>query len=306
MGKRALLMKILLFGSKGQIGSYLQKYLINVGKVAALTRQDCDLVNSDQITKSISAHDPDIIINAAAYTNVDKAESQQELAKKINADAVKIMADSAEKAGALLVHYSTDYVFDGAKKKPYTEDDSANPISVYGVTKFQGEEHIRKSGCNHLILRTSWIYSSPGKNFVNSIVSLAKNRNALSVVQDQIGAPTSAEFVAQATVHCLGQGVNNDNMGTYHLTSGSYASWYELAKYILNYFEENSVDFALKSENITPISSSEYQSAAARPNNSALSTKRIRQMFDLEITSWEQQLEPVLQEIKQREVKYIS
>lgn len=301
-------MKILLFGKDGQIGSYLQKSLASLGEVSALNRQDCDLTDFAQVKKSITAYKPDIIVNAAAYTNVDKAESEKELAQKINAEAVEVMAISAKAMGCLLMHYSTDYIFDGTKETAYIETDKTNPLSFYGLTKLKAEEKIRDSGCDHLILRTTWVYSNGGKNFVNTIINLAKEKDTLPVINDQIGAPTSASFIAESTAFCIKHGINKDNMGTYHLTASGSTSWHEFAKYILTYLQNNGIILQLKPENITPITSEEYKmtrpSSAIRPQNSVLNNQLVGQKFNLPISSWEIQLQQVLSEgIKENKYK---
>lgn len=299
-------MKILLFGSSGQIGAYLQKSLAGMGEIKACSRNECDFADLNQIEKTIIKYKPNIIVNAAAYTNVDKAESEKQKVKAINIDAVEIIAKAAKNLGALLIDYSSDYIFDGTKNAPYVENDKANPMSTYGLAKFQGEEKIRKSGCDHLIFRTSWIYSPNGRNFVNTIINLAREKDKLSIVDDQVGAPTSAEFVAEVTAHCIRRGVNSNNWGTYHLTAGNSVSWYEFAKYILNYLKSRGFTFRLDIDNIVPVSSEDYKSAAVRPKNSILSTELIKKTFELQIPSWETQVEQVLSKIKLKEMDYTS
>ena len=297
-------MKILLFGSNGQIGAYLQKFLVGIGEINACSRKDCDFVDLSQIENTITKFKPNIIVNAAAYTNVDKAESEKQKVKAINVDAIETIVKTAKNLGALLVDYSSDYIFDGTKNAPYVENDKANPMSTYGLAKFQGEEKIRKSGCDHLIFRTSWIYSPSGRNFVNTIIGLAREKDKLSIVDDQIGAPTSAEFVAQVTAHCIRKGINSKNLGTYHLTAGNSVSWYEFAKYILNYLKSRGFTFRLDTDNIVPVSSEEYKSDAIRPKNSVLNTDLIRKTFELQLPSWETQVEQVLSKMKLREMDY--
>jgi dTDP-4-dehydrorhamnose reductase len=290
--------KILLFGSNGQIGSHLQNSLVGLGGIKACTRKDCDLEDLQQVQKFIQEYKPTVIINAAAYTNVDKAESEPTKARAINANAVGLMADLAKNIDALLISYSSEYIFDGKKPTPYFEDDKANPLSVYGKTKFEGEEKIRNSGCKHLILRTSWIYSPSGSNFVNTIIKLAGEKDKLSVINDQIGAPTSAEFVANVTVQCLKSGINYQNMGTYHIASGESVSWYKFAKYILDYLKNKGATFRLDIDNITSVTSAEYNSLAKRPHNSVLDTQLIQKTFSIKIPSWKEQVEKTLSAIK--------
>ena len=298
MDQGAIFMKILLLGSNGQIGTHLQKSLAGIGEIKPCTRKDCDLTSLKKLQKLIQEYAPNIIINAAAYTNVDKAESEFQKVQAINVDAVELMAQMAKNLGAILIHYSSDYIFDGTKTTPYTEGDKANPLSVYGLTKFQGEEKIKNSGCSYLILRTSWIYSPHGSNFVNTIIRLAKEKETLSIVNDQIGAPTSAEFVAEITAQCLKNGINSKNTGTYHLTAENSVSWYEFAKYILNYLQNKGVNFRLNPNNIIPITAKEYNLPATRPQNSTLNTELIKKTFALQISSWENQIEQMLSTIK--------
>ncbi len=280
-------MKIILFGSNGQVGSFLKTKLKKLGEVKACTRSDCDLENPEQIRQVIAEYKPDIIVNAAAYTNVDKAESDQAKAKLINATSQLAMAEEAKRLDAILISYSTDYVFDGSKNSPYIETDQTNPISIYGKTKLLGEDYIKNSGCRYVILRTSWVYSPDGHNFINTIIRLAKEKESLSVVNDQVGSPTSAEFIADATIKCVEKGINNENSGIYHLTSKGAVSWYEFAQYIVKFLTNQGEKFTLKVENIKAVSSSEYKTPAARPKYSVLNTSLIEKIFDVEIASWD-------------------
>ena len=291
-------MKILLFGGNGQIGTYLQKSLVGLGKIKVCTRKNCNLEDLQQVRKIIQEYRPTVIINAAAYTNVDKAESDPSKAQAINVDVIELMANLANTLGALLISYSSDYIFDGKKSTPYLENDKANPLSIYGKTKLQGEDTVKNSGCKYLILRTSWVYSLHGSNFVNTIIKLAGERDKLSVVADQFGAPTSAEFVAKATAQCLKNEINEKNMGTYHLVSGGFVSWYDFAKYILNYLKNRGATFRLDINNITPITAEEYNLPAARPQNSVLDTQLIQKIFAIRPPSWQEQVEEMLNTIK--------
>lgn len=290
-------MKIILFGSNGQVGSFLETKLPKLGEVKACTRNDCDLEKPEQIKEVIAEYKPNIIVNAAAYTNVDKAESDQAKAKLINATSQLAMAEAAKKLDAILISYSTDYVFDGAKNSPYIETDKTNPISIYGKTKLLGEDYIKNSGCKYLILRTSWLYSPNGHNFINTIIKLAKEKESLSVVSDQIGSPTSAEFMAEATIKCIAKGIDKENSGIYHLTSKGAISWHEFAQHIVKFLTNQGGNFNLKTENIKPVPSSEYKTPAARPKYSVLETSLIEKTFDIEISSWDYYVD---QNLKQR------
>jgi dTDP-4-dehydrorhamnose reductase len=291
-------MKIILFGSNGQVGSFLKNKLKKLGEVKACTRDDCDLEKPEQIKKVIAEYKPDLIVNAAAYTNVDKAESDQVKTKLINATSQLAMAEEARKLDAILISYSTDYVFDGAKNSPYIETDKTNPISIYGKTKLLGEEYIKKSGCKYLILRTSWAYSPGGHNFINTIIRLAKEKESLTVVNDQIGSPTSAEFIADATIKCIEKGIDKENSGIYHLTSKGAISWHEFATYIIKFLTNQGVKFTLKAENIKAVPSSEYKTPAARPKYSVLDSSLIEKTFDIEIASWDHYVDKNLKQYK--------
>ncbi len=277
-------MKILIFGKNGQVGGELCSILQqDSAEFLACDRDDVDLENPEQIKSKIESYKPDVIINAAAYTAVDKAEQEPEKAKSINADAVLVMANSAKQIDALLVHYSTDYIFDGTKKEPYTEEDEPNPLSVYGKTKLEGEENIRASGCRHLIFRTSWVYSKNGHNFVNTILKLAKDRTEIKVVNDQIGCPTSAEFIAKNTLKCINI-VQKDKtkLGTYNLTCKEAISWYDFAVKIVQDAWDRGDKLKLKAENIVPVSTEEYgQTGARRPMNSVFDKSKAFNLFKI-------------------------
>jgi dTDP-4-dehydrorhamnose reductase len=291
-------MKIILFGSRGQVGSHLKPMLTEIGEVKACTRDDCDLERPEQIKQVIENYSPNLIINAAAYTNVDKAESDQLRAELINAKAPGIMAEVAKKLGAAFISYSTDYVFDGTKTTPYIESDNTNPLSVYGSTKLIGEENIKESGCKYLILRTSWVYSAAGSNFINTIIRLAKERDELRVVNDQIGSPTSAEFIADTTIKCIKKGIDKENSGLYHLTAKDYVSWYEFARHIVGYLAKKGENFRLNADDIKPVSSNEYKTAATRPKYSVLNSELIEKTFDIKISPWKYYVDKILDQYK--------
>lgn len=271
-------MRILLTGKSGQVGWELQRALAPLGEVIACDRSELDLANPDQIVAVARETQPQIIVNAAAYTAVDKTESESELAHAINARAPGILADEAKKLGALLVHYSTDYVFDGTKAWPYTEEDAPNPINVYGRTKLAGEQVIQASGCRHLIFRTSWVYGPRGKNFLLTILRLAKERDELRIVSDQIGAPTTSALIADVTAQIL-RAFSPEKQGLYNLTATGSVSWHGFAQAIVR-----TAGLTVK---VTSIPTSEYPTPARRPSSSLLNTALLRQQFDIVLPSWE-------------------
>ncbi|HEY0269221.1 MAG TPA: dTDP-4-dehydrorhamnose reductase [Methyloradius sp.] len=287
--------KILLTGVNGQVGHALKAKLAATGQVdmaqlVTLDRSQLDLANPDAIRSAVQAIKPDLIINPAAYTAVDLAESQPAQAHAVNAIAPGILAEEAAKINALLIHYSTDYVFDGLKNSPYLEDDPIQPDSVYGKTKRAGEDAIRVVGLPHLILRTSWVYGSYGKNFLRTILRLASERESLKIVADQIGAPTSASAIAEATISIL-QELKKGQSGTYHLTNTGETTWYGFAQAIVDIYEEKQAEKgwpALKaySSNIMPITTSEYPTPASRPANSRLNCGKLKRDFNIELADW--------------------
>jgi dTDP-4-dehydrorhamnose reductase len=267
--------KILLTGGTGQVGYELQNTLKPLGEIWAPTRQEFDLANPESLRAKIQAYQPDLIVNPAAYTAVDQAESEPELAYTINAEAPRVLAEEAHKRGIPLIHYSTDYVFDGMKTEPYTEDDVPNPLNVYGKTKLEGERAIQAAHDQYLILRTSWVYSpTRGKNFYRTMLRLFQEKEEIRVVDDQIGAPTSAQFLAEKTAHILSRirtkEQGEDRWGLYHLTENEVMTWYEFAMKILT-IESPTHAFTLQS--IKPISSKEYSQSPIRPGNSRLASR---------------------------------
>jgi dTDP-4-dehydrorhamnose reductase len=281
---------ILLTGANGQIGWELQRTLAPHGQLVALDRHGMDLANHDSIRAAIRAHQPQIIVNAAAYTAVDQAESEPELALAINGIAPEIMAEEAKKVDALLVHYSTDYVFDGTRQGAYTENDEPNPLNVYGRSKLAGERAIAASGVRHLIFRTSWVYGMRGKNFLLTILRLAKERSELKVVDDQIGAPTWCRAIAEATAQALARGQEQPGAGatgTFHMTAAGSTSWCGFAKAI--------VERSGSSCKVVPIASSEYPLPARRPANSVLSNARLHAALEVTLADWETALRHCLQ-----------
>jgi dTDP-4-dehydrorhamnose reductase len=282
--------RILLTGKNGQVGWELQRTLATLGEVIALDRHGLDLANPDSIRRVVRERKPNLIVNAAAYTAVDKAEEESDLAMAINGMAPGILAEEAKELGAAVIHYSTDYVFDGNKNGPYIEDDAPNPLNVYGKTKLAGEQAIQAVGAPHLIFRTSWVYGMRGKNFLLTILRLAKERDELRIVNDQIGAPTWSRMIAEATAQVMaqislpqGQGWAEGVSGVYHLTATGQTSWFEFAKAILNFIPGS----ATHAPRLIPITTQEYPTPAKRPKNSVLSSTRLRQKFGLEFPGWE-------------------
>ena len=283
-------MRILLTGKNGQVGWELQRAIAPLGEVIACDRSNLDLANPDQIVAVVRETKPQIIVNAAAYTAVDKAESEPELAHAINACAPGILAEEAKKLGALLVHYSTDYVFDGTKVGSYTEKDAPNPISVYGRTKLAGEQAIQASGCRHLIFRTSWVYGPRGKNFLLTILRLARERDTLNVVDDQTGSPTSANMIAEATLACIQKAANSvPGRGIFHMTAMGETTWCRFAKAALTQ--------AGLGMQINPIPSAQYPTPAKRPSNSCLDNSLLYKTFGVRLSPWRKGLESVINKL---------
>lgn len=294
-------MKILLTGATGQVGWELARTLLPVGEIIALDRSQADLADLSALRVIIQQYKPDVIVNPAAYTAVDKAETEQKLAFLINAEAPGIFAEEAKKIGALLVHYSTDYVFDGTKSTLYMEDDTTNPISVYGQSKLAGEQAIQSVAGDYLILRTSWVYASRGNNFLKTILRLAAEREELKIVADQIGSPTWARLIAETTAHIVRQtmleiSTNRFNSNVYHLTSSGETSWQGFAQKIVDIVREQG-NVALKNKAILPIPTTDYPLPAKRPANSRLSTNRLEQHFGLSLPSWDNALKLCMQEL---------
>jgi dTDP-4-dehydrorhamnose reductase len=280
--------KILLTGKNGQVGWELAHALAPLGEVIAVDREDLDFAVPDRIVSFVRSVRPEVLINAAAYTAVDRAESEPHAAHAINAAAVAILADEAKRAHALLIHYSTDYVFDGTKDAPYIEEDRPNPLNAYGRSKLAGEQAIHDIGGAHLILRTSWVYSARGENFLLTIRRLLREKKELRVVSDQIGAPTSARGLAEATAELLrrhGAATLGDARGIYHATASGSTSWHGFAREIARLERPDS------QARIVPIASSEYPTPARRPGNSRLSNEKLLRRFGLALPRWEACLE---------------
>ncbi|WP_028454711.1 dTDP-4-dehydrorhamnose reductase [Chitinilyticum litopenaei] len=291
--------KILLTGAAGQVGFELQRTLGVLGEVIAIDRTECDLADAAAIRQLLDAVQPDLIVNPAAYTAVDKAEGEPELAQAINADVPAVFANWAAAHDVLLVHYSTDYVFDGRKAGWYGEDAQPNPQSVYGKTKLAGEEAIRASGCRHLILRTSWVFGAHGGNFLKTMLRLMQEREALNVVADQIGAPTSAALLADCTAQILARYLQAGQpagfpFGTYHLVAAGETSWHGYALETHRLAGLHGYTLRCDGEAIRPIPTSAYPSPAPRPANSRLATDKLQSTFNLRLPPWQDGVRQVM------------
>ena len=295
-------MKILLLGANGQVGWELRRSLAPLGEIRAYDRHTGNLQKLDDLSRLIRDFSPEAIVNAAAYTSVDKAESELDEAILINSKAVEFLAKEAKLLNAWFIHYSTDYVFDGLKSGAYIETDTPNPQSVYGQTKYDGEESIKESKVKHLIFRTAWVYSKRGTNFIKTMIQLAKKQDELKVVNDQIGAPTGAELIADVTALCLYQIAQYKNSahnlsGTYHLTPTGETSWHGFAQFIIAEALGLGVKFRASFENVQAISTSEYPLPAKRPSNSLLDTKKICNTFNVYMPPWQTHVERLFKEL---------
>lgn len=298
-------MRILLLGKNGQVGWELQRALAPLGIVTALDRRSLeyggDLAQPTALANTIQALKPDVIVNAAAYTAVDKAESDPMLARQINADSLAVIAAEADKVGAWLIHYSTDYVFNGEGNTPWQEDDIRAPLSVYGATKLAGENFITQSCKRHLIFRTSWVYGARGNNFAKTVLRLAKERDALSVINDQVGAPTGADLIADCTAHAIRTVMSSGSAqapslaGIYHLAASGETTWHDYAALVFK--EAKTQGVALKLTSLNAITTAEYLTPATRPLNSRLNTEKLRTAFNLILPPWQQGVSRMLTEI---------
>ncbi|HVY06748.1 MAG TPA: dTDP-4-dehydrorhamnose reductase [Burkholderiales bacterium] len=291
-------MRILITGGGGQVGWELRRTLAVIGEVIAPPRATLDLAAPDSIVAAVRDARPDLIVNSAAYTAVDKAESEADLAMKINGDAPRILAEEASRLGAALVHFSTDYVFDGSKSSGYREEDSPAPVNVYGSSKLAGEQAVLSLGANHLVFRTSWVYAARGRNFLLTILRLARERKELKIVDDQVGAPTPARLVAEATTLAISACVRNGaidadrfrrNSGLYHMTAGGSTSWFGFAQAIL----AGRKDVAT----LLAIPTSEYPTPARRPRNSVLDNGKLSAQFGIKLPDWKAGLALCLEEL---------
>ena len=299
-------MKILLLGKNGQVGWELQRSLAVLGEVVAVDFDSAppwqaDFRDAEALAALVRSVAPALIVNAAAHTAVDQAEAEPELAFAINATAVGALAREAAASDAWLVHYSTDYVFDGSGSTPWTEQSATNPLSVYGRSKLAGEELIRASGCRYLILRTSWVYGARGENFAKTMLRLARSRDTLSVIDDQIGAPTGAELLADLTAHVAVMAAARPELaGTYHATAAGETSWYGYARHVIEVARRNDDSIRVRPEAIVPVESAAYPQAATRPKNSRLDTTRLRERFGLALPPWQTGIERMLSEVLSR------
>jgi dTDP-4-dehydrorhamnose reductase len=295
--------KILLLGKSGQVGWELQRSLSPLGELIALDRYSTDfcgdLTKLNELHASILAIQPDVIVNAAAYTAVDKAETEWEQARLINALAPEMLAAVAKKLNALLIHYSTDYVFDGSGNNARTETDDVAPLSVYGKTKLNGEQAIIASGCDYYIFRTSWVYAARGNNFAKTMLRLAREKKELNVIADQIGAPTGADLIADVTALAISKG-SATKSGVYNLVAGGETSWYEYAKLVVEFARARGECFTVGKDNVLATDSSSFKTAARRPLNSRLNTQKLQQTFSLQLPHWKKGVERMLIEILEK------
>ena len=293
-------MKILLLGKGGQVGWELQRALAPLGEMVALdfdsTEYHADFSQPEKLAATVAALKPDVIVNAAAHTAVDKAESEADLARRINAEAPAVLAKAAAAIGALLVHYSTDYVFDGSGDQPRAEDAATAPLSVYGQTKLEGEQAIQQSGCKHLIFRTSWVYAARGGNFAKTMLRLAADREKLTVIDDQHGAPTGAELLADCTAHAIRATLADaSKAGLYHLVAGGEVTWNGYARFVIE--QARALGVTLKATAVDPVPTSAFPTPAARPLNSRLNTAKFQQTFGLVLPQWQAGAARMLREI---------
>lgn len=301
-------MKILVTGGNGQVGFELQRQLCLLGTVLAPTRRELDLADAAAVDKWLEAHQPELIVNAAAYTAVDKAEEEPALARRLNAELPAQLAEYSAARGQWLVHYSSDYVYPGSGRAPWQEQDATGPLSVYGQTKLEGDQSVQQSGCAHLVFRTSWVYSARGHNFMKTMLRLGRERDALKVVSDQIGAPTPARLIAQVTALTLHQLPHTTHhspftthptapAGIYHLAPAGETSWQGFAQEIFRQAAALGEELAITPEGVAAIPTSEYPTPATRPLNSRLCCSRLEKALGITLPSWQEQLGLTLGEL---------
>lgn len=298
-------MKILLLGKDGQVGWELQRALAPLGELVALDHDSTDyhgdFSRPEALAATVRAVRPAVIVNAAAHTAVDKAETEPDLARALNATAPGVLAREAAALGATLVHYSTDYVFDGSGSTPRAENAPTSPLSVYGRTKLEGEQAVQGSGCRHLILRTSWVYAARGGNFAKTMLRLAAEREQLKVIDDQVGAPTGAELLADVTAHALRAMATNPALGgLYHLAAGGETSWHGYARFVIEWARARGHAMRVAPDQLLPIPTRDYPTPAARPLNSRLDTARFQRDFGLRLPHWEAGVQRMLREVLER------
>ena len=304
MPKAKPILKILLLGKNGQVGWELQRSLAPLGEVLALDRHSTsycgDFSKPEQLAQTVLVYKPDFIVNAAAHTAVDKAESEPELARALNAEAPAVLAKAAAQVGAWLIHYSTDYVFDGRGTRWRQEDEGTEPLSVYGKTKLDGEKAIVDSGCKHLIFRTSWVYAARGGNFVKTMLRLAQEREQLTVINDQHGAPTGADLIADVTAHAIHRVLNAQNVafsGIYHLVASGETTWHGYASYVIEQAKKLKPELPWQVQSIAPVPTSAFPTPAMRPLNSRLCNTKLHEQFGLVLPHWQQGVDRMLAEI---------
>jgi dTDP-4-dehydrorhamnose reductase len=294
-------MKLLLLGKGGQVGWELQRSLAPLGEVVALdhdsTEYHADFSRPEALAQTVLSVRPDVIVNASAHTAVDKAESEPELARALNATAPGVLAQTAQQIGALMVHYSTDYVFDGSGSQPWREDDATGPLSVYGRTKLEGEQLIAQHCARHLIFRTSWVYAARGGNFAKTMLRLAKERERLTVIDDQFGAPTGAELLADVTAQAIRDTLRDPGKaGLYHLVAGGETTWHGYARFVLEQAQAAGVELKASPAAVDPVPTSAFPTPAKRPHNSRLNTQKLHSTFGLTLPHWQAGVARMLQE----------
>ncbi|MDQ0034587.1 dTDP-4-dehydrorhamnose reductase [Variovorax boronicumulans] len=294
-------MKLLLLGKGGQVGWELQRSLAPLGELVALdfdsTDFHADFSRPEQLAETVLKVRPDVIVNAAAHTAVDKAESEPEFARKLNATSPGVVAEAAQQIGALMVHYSTDYVFDGSGSKPWKEDDATGPLSIYGSTKLEGEQLVAKHCAKHLIFRTSWVYAARGGNFAKTMLRIAKERDKLTVIDDQFGAPTGAELLADITAHAIRATLQDPSKaGLYHAVAGGVTTWHGYARFVIEQAKAAGVELKAGPEAVEPVPTTAFPTPATRPHNSRLDTTKLQSTFGLVLPEWQSGVARMLRE----------